>query len=53
MRRTEDADFLQSRLHAKRVQQPVIVVRRTVLAVHGDVELVRAVDEIEAVDREP
>ena len=37
---------------AERVQQPVVVVRRAVLAVHRDVELVGALDQIEAVDGE-
>ena len=42
----------QPRLDAERVQEPVIVVRRAVALVHGDVELVRPLDQIERVDLE-
>ena len=52
MRRPEDAGFLQRRRDAERVQQTVVVVGRAVLPVHRDVELVGAVDEIEAIDGE-
>ena len=40
------------RLHAERVEQPVVVVRKAVALVNGDVELVGAFDQIEALDRE-
>ena len=40
----------EPRLHAEGVEQAVIVVRRAVALVDGDVELVGAFDEIERVD---
>ena len=49
MARAVDAGVLEPRLHAKRVQQAVVVVRRAVALVHGDVQLVRPFDEIESV----
>ena len=47
-----DADVVHARLHAERIQQPVIVVRVAVALVHGDIELVGALDQVEAVDGE-
>ena len=52
MARPVDADVLQARLHAERVQQPVVVVGRAVALVDGDVELVGALDQIERLDDE-
>ena len=48
--RPVDADVLHPRLDAERVQQAVIVVRRAVALVDGDVELVRAFDQIERLE---
>ena len=50
--RPVDADVVDPRLHPEGVQQPVVVVREAVALVDGDVELVGALDEIEALDRE-
>src|SRR4051812_30523896 len=52
MRRSEDADVLARRLHAERIEETVIVVGHAVLPMHGGVELVRAFDEVERIDRE-
>src|SRR5215467_3332952 len=50
--RTIDPDVLRARLHAERVQQPMVVVREAVLLVDADIELVGPFDEIERIDRE-
>src|SRR6187397_3159404 len=50
MPRAVDADIADPRLHAERVQKTMVVVGSAVLLVHRDVELVRALDEIQAVD---
>src|SRR5262249_22449519 len=50
--RPERAHILQARRHPKRIEMAVIVIRRAVRAMRRDVELVRAVDEIERVDGE-
>ena len=50
--RPVDADVLAARLHAERVEQPVVVVRIAVARVDRDVELVGALDEVEALDHE-
>lgn len=42
-----DAAVLDARLHAEGVEQAMVVVRRSVTFVHGDVELVRAFHQIE------
>src|SRR5262245_32760805 len=49
--RTIDAHVRRPRLHAKGVEKPVVVVWIAVAGVNGDVELVCAFDEIEALDR--
>src|SRR3954453_12698567 len=46
------ADVLRARLHAERLEQPVVVVWIAVELVDRDVELVGAFDEIERRDRE-
>src|SRR5262245_27890158 len=52
MLRPVDADVGRPRLHAERVEQPVIVVRIPVARVDGDIQLIRAFDQLEAVDFE-
>src|SRR5688572_24049679 len=49
---TVNPHFLAARLHAECVEQTVIVVRVSVSLVDGDIELVGAFDEIEALDTE-
>src|SRR5689334_6834137 len=50
--RTVDADVRRARLHAKRIELTVIVVRVPFDRMNGDVELVRAFDELEIIDGE-
>src|SRR5262245_43655810 len=50
--RTINPDVLRPRLHTERVEQPMVVVGIAVELVNGNVNLVRALDEIEAGDRE-
>src|SRR5262245_43362293 len=50
--RAIDADVLRARIHTKRVEEPVVVVRIPIALVDGDVELVGAIHEIEALDGE-
>src|SRR5258708_26322058 len=50
MARSVDADVVDGRLQAERVEQAVIVVGEAVALVDRDVDLVGALDEIEAVD---
>src|SRR5258708_17758539 len=52
MPRTMDAEGVNARLHAESVEEPVVVVWIAVALVHGHVDLVRALDKLEAVDRE-
>ena len=47
-----DANVLGPRLHPKGVEQAVVIVRIAVQLVDRDVQLVGALDEIEALDRE-
>ena len=49
---TVDADVANARLHAERVQQAVVVVRIAIRLVRRQVEAIRALDQIELVDRE-
>src|SRR5262245_21677657 len=50
--RTEDADVVAARRDPERIKKPVVVVRRAVTLVHGDVEPVRPVDQVQMVDGE-
>src|ERR1700704_6476898 len=50
MARSVDADVPGPRFDAERIQQPVIVVRDAVAFVYRDVQLVGALDELEALD---
>src|SRR5690349_4915958 len=50
--RTIDPYILHAGLHPERVQQPMVVVRIAVDLVHGDVDFVRALDQVERFDRE-
>jgi hypothetical protein len=47
-----DPDVLDARLDPERVEQPVVVVRVAVALVNGRIDFIRALDEIEAVERE-
>src|SRR3979490_1227971 len=49
---TVDAHIAAPRFDAERVQKTMVVVRKPVALVHGNIELVGALDQIEAVDRE-
>ena len=53
MRGAVEAHVLEAALHAERVQAAVVVVGRAVAAVRGDVEEVGALDEAQALEREP
>ena len=52
VRRPVDAGIAGLRLHAERVEQAMVVVLDAVAAMRGDVELVRPLDQVEAVDVE-
>src|SRR5829696_8441469 len=52
MRRPVDADILGPGFHPEGIEEPVVVVGVAVLLVHGDVELVSALDQVESFDRE-
>jgi hypothetical protein len=52
MVRTVDADVVRPRLHAKRVEKAMVVVRIAVAFVDRDVHFVGPFDEIEVLDRE-
>src|SRR5262252_333097 len=52
MPRPVDADVVDAGLDAEGIEQAMVVVRDAVALVHGDVDLVGAFDQIEAVDGE-
>ena len=52
MSRPVDADVVGPRLDPEGVEQAMVVVRKAVALVDGDVQLVGALDEVEALDRE-
>src|SRR3954462_12703832 len=51
--RTINTHVLHTARHAEVVQQSVVVVRSAIFAMHGDIELVTAFDEVKVVNREP
>src|SRR3954465_6804459 len=51
--RTINAHVLHAARHAEVIQQSVVVVRSAILAMHGNIELVTAFDEVKMVNREP
>src|SRR5437016_2342140 len=50
--RPVDAHVLRARPHPERVELAVVIVRRAPGAMDGDVQLVRALHEVQAVDHE-
>src|SRR5688500_9885466 len=48
--RTIDADVGRAGLHAEGVEQTMVMVRVSLHRVHRDVQLIRALDELEALD---
>src|SRR3954451_12553243 len=52
MTRSVNTDVVNSRFDAEGVEEPVVVVRKTVDFVNRDIQLVRAFDQIEAIDHE-
>src|SRR4051812_4072849 len=51
--RTINPHILHAARYAEVVQQSVVVVRSAIFAMHGDIELVTAFDEVKVVNREP
>src|SRR5690348_1490418 len=52
MIRTVDADVADARLHPERIEQAMVIVRIAIRLVRGEIEAIRAFDEIETIDRE-
>src|SRR6476660_51871 len=52
MRRPIDPDVPGPRLHPERIQEAVVVIRKAVALVNSHIKLVRALYEIQAVNRE-